>query len=125
VIYRLTLLAACLIAPAMLPAQSKAPDVTGTWRVDAGAEVKNGPKEVIIRSDSSASWGKETVRWRIVKEKIWIAIGGEWEIYNLKVKNAAMTLSGGDLQKSVTLKKVGPPTPLPTGAKIPADPGTP
>lgn len=122
---RLPALAALLFAlPAAVPAQSGGADLIGTWRVDAGADVKNGPREVIIRADSSASWGKETVRWRTVKDKIWIAIGGEWEIYGLKVKAQQLTLSGGDLKKSVTLKRVGPPTPRPTGVAVPPDPGT-
>jgi hypothetical protein len=112
------------LAPATLAAQKPAPDITGTWRVDAGTDVKNGPREVIIRSDSSASWGKETVRWRVKDGKIWIALGGEWEIYKLKQSATAITLSGGDLTKAVTLKKVGPATPRASGVKVPADPDT-
>lgn len=120
----LVLLMALTAAPTIATAQTRAagPEVTGTWRVDAGADVKNGPREVVIRADSSASWGKETVRWRVRDGKIWIALGGEWEIYTLKVTARALTLSGGDLQKPVTLRRVGPPTPLPAGAKVPPDP---
>jgi hypothetical protein len=100
----------------------KGVDITGTWRVDAGTDTKNGPREVIIRPDSSASWGKETVRWRLKNDRISIVLGGEWETYKIHVTPAALTLSGGDLQKSVTLRKAGPPTPrLPT-ARIPDDP---
>lgn len=111
-----------LAALAAAPAHAQGPDITGTWRVDAGADVKNGPREVIIRADSSASWGKEIVRWRVKDGKIWIALGGEWEIYKLKVSKTAITLSEGDLTKPVTLKKVGPPTARPTGVKVPDDP---
>lgn len=111
-----------LVAAAPAAAQKNL-DITGTWRVDAGADTKNGPREVIIRADSSASWGKETVRWRLKGEKISIVLGGEWESHKIKVKENVMTLSGGGLDKPVTLKKVGPPTPLPTGARIPVDPG--
>lgn len=105
----------------VVPAQHNA-DITGTWRVDAGTDTKNGPREVIIRADSSASWGKETVRWRLKDDKISIVLGGEWETYKLKVRDNALTLSGGDLQKPVTLRKAGPPTPRPANAKIPDDP---
>jgi hypothetical protein len=114
-----------MIGSATVPlAAQKAPVVTGTWQVKAGKDVKNGPREVIIRADSSASWGKETVRWRLKGTKeIAILIGGEWETYAVKVKDNSLTLSGGDLEKAVTLQKVGPPTPLPPGTKIPADPG--
>ena len=106
------------------PLTAQQVDVTGTWRVKSGKEVKNGPREVIIRTDSSASWGKETVRWRLKGDKaISILIGGEWETYDLKAKANSLTLSGGDLEKAVTLQKVGPPTPLPAGARIPNAPG--
>jgi len=120
----LVLLAALLGTPVIASAQARAagPEITGTWRVGAGADVKNGPREVIIRADSSASWGKETVRWRVRDGKIWIALGGEWEIYTLRVTARELTLSGGDLQKPVTLQRVGPPTPLPAGGRVPPDP---
>lgn len=111
---------AVLLLPATLLAQ--AAEITGTWRVDAGADVGSGPREVIIRSDSSASWGRETVRWRRVQNKIWIAIGGEWEIYDLRLRRSDLTLSGGDLTKSVTLRRVGPATPRPAQVAVPPDP---
>lgn len=119
---KLALVAMLGLAPTVLAAQAKGPDFTGTWRVDAGTRVKNGPREVVIRADSSATWGKETVRWRIKADRISIVIGGEWETYKLKLKGDLLTLSGGDLEKPVSLRKVGPPTPLPAGARIPADP---
>lgn len=100
----------------------KPTDITGTWRVDPGADTRNGPREVIIRADSSASWGKETVRWRLKDDRISIVLGGEWETHKIRLTHNTMTLSGGDLQKAVTLKKVGPPTQRPAGAKIPPDP---
>ncbi len=105
-----------------LAAQSREPSVMGTWRVDAGADTKEGPKEVIIRADSSASWGRETVRWRVVDQKIWIAIGGEWEIYDLRLRQNDLRLSGGDLKNAVTLKRVGPPTPRAANVAVPPDP---
>ena len=113
-----------LAAVALLPGAAAAqdPEITGTWRVDANADVKSGPREVIIRADSSASWGKETVRWRVVGRKIWIAIGGEWEIYDLRLRRRDLTLSGGDLTKPVTLRRAGPPTPRPDGVAVPPDP---
>lgn len=118
----LTLVAALAVIQAPAPAQSRTPEITGTWRVDADADVKSGPREVIIRADSSASWGKETVRWRVVGKKIWIAIGGEWEIYDLRLRARDLTLSGGDLTKPVTLRRAGPPTPRPEGVAVPPDP---
>ena len=115
-----------LLLPVPTLAQGKGPDFTGTWRVDAKADVRNGPREVVIRADSSASWGKETVRWRVKGDQISILLGGEWETYKLKLrsKGASLTLSGGDLQKPVTLKRIGPPTPRPANVKVPGDPDT-
>lgn len=119
---RLAIIAVILVLPLALPAQSAAPEVTGTWRVDANADVQSGPREVIIRADSSASWGRETVRWRIVGKKIWIAIGGEWEVYDLRLRQRDLRLSGGDLTDPVLLRRVGPPTPRPEGIAVPPDP---
>lgn len=99
------------------------PGITGTWRVDPGTDTKNGPREVVIRADSSASWGKETVRWRLGKGTISIVLGGEWNTYKIKVHDTSLTLSGGDLEKPVTLRRAGPPTPRAPGVKIPDDPG--
>ena len=110
-----------VILPPPTSAQRGA-DITGTWRVDAGTDTRNGPREVIIRPDSSASWGKETVRWRLKDDRISIVLGGEWETYRIKVRENAITLSGGDLQKPVTLRKAGPATPRPANARIPDDP---
>ncbi len=114
-----------LLVLGVVPLLGQKANVTGTWQVKAGKDVKNGPREVIIRADSSASWGKETVRWRLLNsdKDISILIGGEWETYQIKVRANSLTLSGGDLEKAVTLQKVGPPTPLPAGARIPNAPG--
>jgi len=99
------------------------PSIQGTWRVDAASVTGNGPREVIIRADSSASWGKETVRWRLPEAgKIMIALGGEWETYRMKIKGDKLTLSGGDLSEPITLKRTGPATPRPDGVPIPPDP---
>ncbi|MGE5927522.1 MAG: hypothetical protein ACM357_09220 [Gemmatimonadota bacterium] len=96
--------------------------IEGTWRVDAKLDTKGGPREVVIRADSSATWGKETSRWRLNGKRISIAIGGEWEVYDVKVGKSELTLSGGDLQKPITLRRVGPPTPRPSGVPVPPDP---
>jgi hypothetical protein len=97
--------------------------MVGTWRVASGADTKGGPREVIIRADSSASWGEETVRWRLKpKNRIAIAIGDEWEVYDMKVSAKELRLSGGDLQEAITLKRVGPATPRATGVPVPEAP---
>ena len=111
-----------LLLSALLLAFQDAP-VVGTWKLTDAKVKTNGPREVIIREDSSASWGKEHARWRLVpKDQIMIAVGGEWETYKVKVKGAKLTLSGGDLTEPVTLTKTGPATPRPTGVPVPPDP---
>ena len=110
------------MTPVAAGAQKAAPSIIGTWRVDANKKVKEGPREVIIRADSSASWGKETVRWRLTGGEIGIVLGGEWERYKVKVKPDALTLSGGDLPETITLRRIGPPSERPANVKIPADP---
>ena len=121
-------LAAAMLVPAAASAQAKtstAPPVEGTWRVDAASVAGKGPREVIIRADSSASWGKETVRWRLpAPDKIMIALGGEWETYRMKIKGDKLTLSGGDLSEPITLKRTGPATARPDSVPIPPDPDT-
>ncbi len=124
----LSFLAAGSLLPAPARAQTKpasAPAIQGTWRVDATSVTGKGPREVIIRADSSASWGKETVRWRLpAPGKIMIALGGEWETYRMKIKADKLTLSGGDLSEPITLKRTGPATARPDSVPIPPDPDT-
>ena len=97
------------------------PDLSGTWE----AESADGPVTVIVRPDSSASFGEEIVRWRIVADTVYLAIGGEWLGYNYLLKGSVLTLSGGDLEEPIDLKKLGPPTPRPAGVPVPPIPGTP
>jgi hypothetical protein len=52
-----------------------------------------------------------------------IALGGEWEIYKIKIRGVRMTLSGPDLPEEVTLRRVGPPTARPDSIPVPPDPG--
>jgi hypothetical protein len=124
----LPLLAMAFLLPTGASSQTKSadpPSIQGVWRVDAASVTGNGPREVIIRADSSASWGKETVRWRLpAAGKIMIALGGEWETYRMKLKGDKLTLSGGDLSEPITLKRTGPPTPRPADVPIPPDPDT-
>jgi hypothetical protein len=106
-------------------ARAQTPAVLGTWKFDLKqGNKKQGPRTVIVRADSSASYGAETVRWRIVGDSLALALGGEWVNYRLKVKGKRLTLSGGDLTEPVTFDLVGPPTPRPDTVPIPPDPDT-
>lgn len=94
------------------------PDISGTWQ----AETPDGPKDVVVRPDSSASFGEETVRWRLAPGVLYIAFGDEWVGYTLALKGKTMTLSDGDLEEPVALKWVGPSTPRPQGVDVPPAP---
>lgn len=115
------LLVTVLAVPRLAGAQQAA--ILGTWKFDLKQDQKKeGPRIVIVRPDSSASYGTQTVRWRIVGDSLALALGGEWVNYRLKLKGKNLTLSGGDLNEPVTFQKVGPPTPRPDTVPVPPDP---
>ena len=118
------ILAGTLLLAAM-PGSSAAqqPAILGTWKFDLKqGDKKEGPRTVIVRADSSASYGAETVRWRIVGDSLALALGGEWVNYRLKLKGRRLTLSGGDLTEPVSFERVGPPSPRPDTVSVPPDP---
>jgi hypothetical protein len=99
-------------------AAQRPPRLEGTWR----AQTPDGPQTVIVRADSSASFGDETVRWRIVGDSILIALGDEWMGYHFALAGRRLTLSGGDLEEPVVLQRVGPATPRPDSIPVPPAP---
>ena len=125
-------LALITLAPVAAAAQSSAKpkaDITGTWQAKVKEKTKDGSrtvtKEVVIRADSSASYEKETVRWRRpAPNAVWLALGGEWEKFKVDVKGDKLTLSEGDLQEPITLKRIGPPKERPASVPVPPDPDT-
>jgi hypothetical protein len=120
---RLSVLALIILSAGGLQAQEPSgATLSGLWQLEKGKVKSDGPKTVMIRGDSSASWGKETVRWRLKPGEIMIALGGEWETYTLKLRKDRLTLSGGDLTEAITLKRVGPATPRPPNVPVPPDP---
>ena len=122
----LWLIAALAALPGRGAAQAGSKNsLIGTWKFDlTQGPKKEGPRIVIVRPDSSASYGTETVRWRVVGDSLALALGGEWVNYKLKLKGRNLTLSGGDLQEPVEFRLVGPPTPRPDTVPIPPDPDT-
>ena len=119
---------ALLVISALLPArpvaaQQGAASLLGTWVTER--KIKDAPAIVIVRPDSSASYGTETVRWRVrTSGKILLALGGEWVEYDYRIRGRKMTLSGGDLTEAITLDRTGPPTPRPANVAVPGDPDT-
>jgi hypothetical protein len=112
--------AVLMAAPGTLVAQR--PAILGTWKFDIRQGDRKGPQMVIVRADSSASYGTETVRWRVVGDSLALARGGEWVNYRVKLKGKRLTLSGGDLTEPVSFERVGPPSPRPDSIPVPPDP---
>lgn len=105
------------------PLLAQGTPILGTWVTEK--KVKDAPAIVIVRADSSASYGTETVRWRVRGTgKILLALGGEWVEYDYRVRSGKLTLSGGDLTEAITLRRTGAPTPRPANIPIPPDPDT-
>ena len=110
-------------APLTAQRQPPAPSIVGTWKFDLRqGEKVEGPRTVIVRSDSSASYGEETVRWRIQGDSLWLALGGEWTVYGFRLRGNRMTLSGGDLTDPIAFDRTGLPTPRPASVAVPPDP---
>jgi hypothetical protein len=101
-------------------AQSRTPAVAGTWQVDT----PDGPQQLVVRSDSSASFGEETVRWRLAADTMYIAFGDEWVGYNYLLRGDTLTFSGGDLEEPISMVRVGPETPRPAGVAVPRAPAS-
>src|SRR5207302_10321227 len=78
----------------------------GKWQAKAEDEIRN----VMVRSDSSAQFGDQMARWRVVGDSLWITLGdGVWQVYGMKLDGDKLTLSGGDLEKPVALRRGGAP----------------
>ena len=99
-------------------AAQRSPRIEGTWQADT----PDGPQVVVVRSDSSASFGDETVRWRIVADSIFLALGDEWMVYNFALRGRRLTLSGGDLEEPIVLERIGPPSARPDSIPVPTAP---
>ena len=93
--------------------------LAGNWQAHAGDEIRN----IMVRADSSAQFGSDVARWRVVGDSLWITMGdGVWQVYGMKLAREKLTISGGDLEKPVTLKRVGPATARPDSLTIPEAP---
>lgn len=114
----LLLLGAAVALGAGQAGAQRAPRLEGTWK----AETPDGPQTVVVRADSSASFGDETVRWRIVADSIFLALGDEWTVYNFALRGRRLTLSGGDLEEPIVLDRVGPAAARPDSVPLPPAP---
>jgi hypothetical protein len=108
------------VGAATLSAQTRGPlRLEGKWE----AKTEDGPRLIMVRADSSAQFGEQVARWRVVGDSVWFTLGdGVWNVYGLKVTGDKLTISGGDLDKPVSLRRVGPATIRPDTLKIPDPP---
>lgn len=96
-----------------------APRLEGKWE----AHTDDGPRLIMVRADSSAQFGDQVARWRVVGDSVWFTMGdGVWNVYGLRVQGDKLTISGGDLDKPVTLRRMGPPTARPDTLHVPDPP---
>lgn len=112
----LTVLASAAAAQAQGTTQAR---LAGNWQARAGEEIRH----IMVRGDSSAQFGEEVARWRVVGDSLWITLGdGVWQVYGMKLRKDQLTISGGDLEKPVTLRRIGPATARADTLAIPAPP---
>lgn len=107
------------VAPALSAQARGTARLEGKWE----AHTDDGPRLIMVRPDSSAQFGEQVARWRLVGDSVWFTLGdGVWNVYGLKVAGDKLTISGGDLDKPVTLRRVGPATVRPDTLKVPDPP---
>jgi len=123
-------LATLALAPALraqtTPPAAAAPDpparrprLEGKWQAKAEDQVRN----ITVRGDSSAQFGDQVARWRVVGDSLWLTLGdGVWQVYGMRLEADKLTLSGGDLGKPATLRRVGVATPRADSVTIPVAP---
>ena len=107
-------------AAALVSIAAQAPvKLAGNWQARSGDEIRH----IMVRGDSSAQFGEDVARWRVVGDSMWLTLGdGVWMVYRMALKGERLTLSGGDLEKAVTLRRVGVAPPRPDSLKVPEPP---
>ena len=112
-------MASGLSAQTVDPGGGRRARVEGKWQAKADDEIRN----IMVRSDSSAQFGDQVARWRVVGDSLWLTLGdGVWQVYGMKLDSDKLTLSGGDLEKPVTLRRVGPAVARADSVAIPPPP---
>lgn len=105
--------------PAAAPVAAQGTRLEGKWRARSSEAIHH----IMVRDDSSAQFGERVARWRTVGDSLWLTIGdGVWMVYAMRLSGDRLTLSGGDLEESVSLRRVGPATPRDKTVTIPAAP---
>jgi hypothetical protein len=108
--------AAAFASPA---AAQRGRGVDGRWEARAGEAIHS----IVVRADSSAQFGADVARWRVMGDSLWLTLGdGVWLVYGMRLTGSRLTLSGGDLEDPVTLRRVGAAAPRDAAVEIPAAP---
>ena len=119
VIRRPALAAGLALLLGTAPAAGQALRLEGKWQ----ARTSEAIHHIMVRGDSSAQFGEQIARWRVVGDSLWLTIGdGVWMVYGMRIQGDRLTLSGGDLEEAVTLQRVGGATPRDRTAVIPGAP---
>src|SRR2546423_8920248 len=67
----------------------------GKWQAKTEDEIRN----IMVRGDSSAQFGEQVARWRIVGDSLWLALGdGGWQVHRMDAGRGQLTPSGRDLR---------------------------
>jgi len=113
-------IAAVAAAPVLAAQTSSRRPLEGRWEARGPDE---GIHQIMVRDDSSAQFGDDVARWRVVGDSLWLTLGdGVWMVYRMTLKGERLTLSGGDLDKPVTLRRVGAARARPDSVKVPDPP---
>ena len=116
-------LAGFLCVASALTAQGNNTTLRARLEGDWQAKTDDGIRHIMVRPDSSAQFGDQVARWRVAGDSLWLTLGdGVWMVYRLAVAGDKLTISGGDLEKPVTLRRLGPATARPGTLTIPAAP---
>ena len=83
--------------------------LAGNWQAKSGDEIRH----IMVRTDSSAQFGQDVARWRVVGDSLWITLGdGVWQVYGMKLAGDKLPIA--ELQS--LLPAIG--IKLPTGSVI-------
>lgn len=116
----LVVLAAAAVAPTLAAQAPNRRPLEGRWEARGPDE---GIHQIMVRADSSAQFGEDVARWRVVGDSLWLTLGdGVWMVYRMTLKGERLTLSGGDLDKPVTLRRMGAALARPDSVKVPDPP---
>src|SRR5256714_5983110 len=73
----------------------------GKWQAKTDDEIRN----IMVRGDSSAQFGDQVARWRMVGDSLWLTLGdGVWQGLGLKLPGGQIPVSGGGLGKPGALR---------------------